>query len=309
MILFIGLAQAQYPDLSELQLAYFAGVALSFGGYLLLVPDILIRAAYAEFSLRESLKTLRRTWHLFRTWLRLVIRVRYYQTLLGIAWIVLLPLAESLVLVFALTQLIGTRNLNVPWVPFLLSGRMMFTVFRQVAMPNSTALVNSGGLINKVYFPREYLLLLHAGQTVIDFTFQFASLMVVCALFGLYPTFYYLYLPLPIIIMLMLGLGTGFYVSWFTLVVRDFHQLFSVIVLMLSYLAILYSRERVPNYLDSLPLVNPVLAVVESFRSIMVYEEQPNLPALLMAAVFAAIFLFVGYIFYKVNEDRISDYV
>lgn len=298
-----------FPDVSQLQLIYFYVIGWLLGALYVAIPGQLRAYAFTPVDMWEWLAALVRYRFLISTWLGYRIRSRYSQTALGIAWVVLMPLTSSLVLAFALTQLLGIRTPDVPFVLFLLSGAVIFSVFQSVVLPSTSIIAANGGVIGQIAFPREIILLLVVGEMLVDFFFQFLALLVVGLFFGYLPNVYYLLLPIPVFIMVMLAVGTGFLVSWISLVVRDFQQLVGVVMQLLLYTTIFYAQGSVANYLEFLRLINPLQAVAEAFRDIVLYGNQPPLLELIPAALMSFGILYVGYLTFKVNEDLFADYV
>lgn len=303
------LVLALLPELSQLQLLYFTGTSALIGVFVIVFPRRLRSNAYVPVSIGDDMRKLYANRHLLRMWLRYRIQTRYSQTVLGIMWIVLLPLAESLVLAFALSQLLGVRTANgVNFIVFLLSGQVVFRIFEYTVLRGQAGILSTMGLIKQVYFPREIVILLVLGEALVDFVFTFIAMLVINAMFGVWPNIYYVFLPLPIVLMICLAVGTSLIISWLAMIVRDIQQLIGVVMQLLFYATVFYSAERVPERYQFIPLVNPLSAVVESFRDVVIYNRPPDLLALVYPAALSLAVLYTGYIYFKVNEDRLVDF-
>ncbi len=297
------------PDISQLQLVYFAGSALVIGVLVVVLPTRLRASAYIHSTTLQDVREIYNHRQLILIWLRFRVQARYSQTILGILWIIVLPLSMALIMAFAFTQLLGrSSNLNVPFVAFLLSGQVMFGVFSHVVSHSRVDILSLMDLIQQVYFPREIVLLLILGEALVDFLFTFVAMLLINALLGIPPTIHLLLLPLPIFLMSTLSLGIGFIVSWLSLLIRDMQQLITVALQLLFYVTVLFSAENVDPRYEFLMSINPVSAIVEAFRDMTIYARTPDPVRLYLPVVLAFVILYFGYTFFKVNEDRLVDY-
>jgi ABC-type polysaccharide/polyol phosphate export permease len=295
-------------DVSWIQLGYYAAVALLYGTLLILFPGRIRQQSGVDFEIVAALRQLYKQRFLIFLWMNYRIRRRYSQTILGIAWIVLLPIAQSAVLAFAFSQLLGARSGDTPFVVFLLSGSVIYGIFGTTVGRSTSVVVGMSNITEQVYFPREILLLLLIGEILIDYIFTFIALVVISLLFGVYPNIYFMLLPIPVIFMIALSLGIGFFLAWASIVVRDLQQLTNVLLQLVFYSTVLFNVDRVGPNLAFLPAINPVSGITEAFRSIVLYSRQPDWWQFIFPSVLAVVLLYFGYIYYKVNEDRFADF-
>ena len=82
------------------------------------------------------------------------IRVRYKQTVLGVAWALLAPVAYTLIFVlfFQLAPVAPTGVL--PYVPTVFASMILWQFFSRGLADGGTSLSANANLITKVYFPR-----------------------------------------------------------------------------------------------------------------------------------------------------------
>ncbi|MEL6273357.1 MAG: hypothetical protein AAFR22_26370, partial [Chloroflexota bacterium] len=234
------------PGVSQLQMIYYAFMAMLLGAFLILIPGRLRQNAYRNLSIIDNLRQVHDHRHLLKLWLSYRIRSRYAQTLLGILWIIILPVMQSAVLAFAFTQLLGRgASTEVPFVAFLLSGAVIFGIFQSLVMRGVNALNGMRAVIKQVYFPREIIIVLLAGEVLVDFSFTFIALLVINAFLGILPNVYFLLLPIPIVLCLILGLGTSFLVTWLSLIIKDMQPLVGVLMQLMFYVTVLFNINMV----------------------------------------------------------------
>jgi lipopolysaccharide transport system permease protein len=86
------------------------------------------------------------------------LRVRYKQSLLGIAWAVLIPLSTTLIFAFVFTRAVKVQlDLDMPYVLFAYIGMVPWTFFSASLNGCVNSLVANRNLVTKVYFPHRAL--------------------------------------------------------------------------------------------------------------------------------------------------------
>ena len=104
--------------------------------------------------------------------------MRYKQTALGVAWIVLQPLLSTVVFTLIFGVLLKVPSDGAPYPLFALAALVPWQYFSGSMSRVGTSLVNSANLITKVYFPRLIIPLSGVLSTLVDFAIGFAVLIV-----------------------------------------------------------------------------------------------------------------------------------
>jgi len=293
-------------DVSQLQLGYAMGLGIGLGFTCVALPEI----AQSNVTQRplDHFRALWRYRFLVFIWLRYNILSRYSQTVLGILWIVLLPLITSLVLAFIFSEVLHIQLGNVPFVSFFLVALVPWNLFSQGIFGGTRAILGNLGLINQVYFPREILTLLALGESIVDFTFTFTSLLLINILYGLWPSIVFVHLLPLLAIQIMLTLGLMLFVSYLCVIVRDMPQLVAVIMQILFYLSpIIYPLDSIPEKYRWLAQLNPLVSLIQGYREVILFARPPHYSELIYPASAAIVVLTLGYLFFKQNESRLAD--
>lgn len=264
-------------------------------------------------SRANLLRDIHRMWRnrpLLMMWVRYNIRTRYAQALLGILWIVLLPLSTALVLSAVFSHIMRLQIPNVPFIAFFLSGFVAWGLFNQAISGSMRVMLGNLGLMNQIYFPRETLILTALGESLVDAGFMFVAMLAVNAVVGVYPTAYFLLLPLVLLAQIAFCLGAMFIVGYASIMIRDVPQLVTVLLQILFYLSpIIYPLGIVPGRYRFLITLNPMAALVEAYHSLIIYHTLPDWWDLIYPAVLGVAFLIFGYRTFKANEDRFVDMI
>src|SRR5271165_3039681 len=130
---------------------------------------------------------------LFLTWRD--VQVRYKQTVLGVAWAIIQPLATMLIFTLFFGQLAGMPSEDIPYPLFAFAGLLPWTFFSNALAGSGNSLVGSANLITKVYFPRMIIPGAAVVAGLVDFAIGFAVLLVLTAWYGVAVTWGWLLLP------------------------------------------------------------------------------------------------------------------
>lgn len=294
------------PDISSWQVVCFCVAGVVLGIVCIAVPFRI----YLNRPDTSLLADVGKVWHnraLLRIWLSFNIQTRYSQRILGILWIIILPISTAVVLTIAFTQFMRIQ-LDVPFIAFYLAALIPYNLFSNGIIMSAPAITGKLGIVTQVYFPREILVLVVLGELLIDFIFTFVSMLLVNALSGVWPSAVYLYLPFLTAILVGITLGSMLIVSSLTVLVRDIPQLAAVVMQLFFFLTpVIYPIETIPAGFRSFLILNPIAALVQAFRTIIVYGQSPDWVSLYYPLVFAGAILTLGYATFKSIEDEMAD--
>src|SRR6202040_3507670 len=123
------------------------------------------------------------------------VKVRYKQTVIGIAWVVLQPLMTMGVFTLFFGRLANLPSDGLPYPVFYFAALVPWAYFSTALQSCTSVVVDNQRVITKVYFPRLILPLSAVVCGLVDFAIRFVVLLVVTAVYGIKPTFAALWLP------------------------------------------------------------------------------------------------------------------
>ncbi|GAC1400366.1 MAG: hypothetical protein NVSMB52_13950 [Chloroflexota bacterium] len=304
VFLTVGTLTVFTPRQSGLQKGYFLLAAL-------VLVALLVPWQATRIQERSVVADLRRLWanrSLVNLWVRYNVRSRYSQTILGILWIVFLPLTTAFVMSIVFSQIMLVHISNVPFIAFFLAGFVPWGLFNQAVGGSMRSVIGNLGLINQIYFPREILVLSALGEALVDTFFMFVTMLVINAIVGIYPNWLYLILPLLILVQVAMTLGIMLIVGWLGVLIRDVPQLVSVLLQIAFYLsAVIYPVSIIPHHYRFFITLNPMGVIIEAYHRIIVYHQMPDWYSLIYPSGLAVGLLVFGYRLFKANEDRMAD--
>jgi lipopolysaccharide transport system permease protein len=244
----------------------------------------------------------------FLTWRD--VKVRYKQTVLGVAWALLQPLATMAVLSFFLSRVGGIAE-NVEHYPlFVLAGLLPWMFFSGAVTAAGTSVVGNQNLVTKVYFPRLIVPLSAAGAGLVDFVIAIGLLAVVMAFYTTPPGMSVFLLPVTILLLLVAALGVGILLAALTVAYRDFRYVVPYMIQLWMFATpSVYLPEGVlgPTSRAVMPL-NPAYGLVLNFRACALGGPVDWYALGVSGAVAAALFA-AGCLYFRRVERTFADVI
>ncbi|MEZ6193532.1 MAG: ABC transporter permease [Phycisphaerales bacterium] len=239
------------------------------------------------------------------------LRVRYKQTLLGVSWAVIQPLATMVVLHIFFGKVMGMaeRVGDVPYPVFLYAGLLPWTLFANAVTSSSNSLVGNAHILSKVYFPRLLLPLSATIVPVIDYCIAFAVLAGLMLWFKVPMTLGLLWLAPLILSTVIAVLGVGILLASLTVSYRDFRYVVPFMLQLWFFMTpVIYSIGFVPERYQWLMNLNPMAGTIDAFRA-AVLGQPVNIGAWLVSASVAVLTLLVGLMWFSKLERKFADVV
>lgn len=268
-------------------------------------------AVYKELGTTPHLlKDLFKHGDLLIAWTGRTLKARYKQSLLGILWAVVQPVARAIILTIVFTSFIPIDSGPIPYVLFSFTAMVPWMFFSTALTDMVTSLVSNINLVSKIYFPREILPVSLLLSRLVDFGIASVLIMVMLIIYRIPVNFVaLLFLPVIILVQLILTLGLGLLGAALNVFYRDINHLFVFIIQILFYATpIIYPISRVPEKFQVLLALNPMTGIVEAFRAVVLYQTFPNY-TLSIAAIISILFLLFGYWIFKTLEFSFADVI
>lgn len=199
------------------------------------------------------------------------IRLRYRQTLLGVLWTVLQPLAPMLVFSFVFYRLFVEFDQKIPYPIFVLTGLVPWLYFSNAVSKAGLSLVNNSYLIGKIYFPRLLLPLSSVLSGALDFAVSSGLVLLLVIYFRLELNWTIILLPFLWLLLILLALAIGTILASVSVFYRDVSNLLPFLLQLWMFLTpIVYPLEAISENRRWLLRLNPMTGIVENIRAILV---------------------------------------
>jgi len=266
-----------------------------------------------SFSPLDLLRELRELWQyrdLFYTLTVHRIKVRYKQSVLGLAWAILQPLSLMLIYTVIFSKIAKVPSEGVPYAVFAYAALLPWTFFSSSLTNATQGLVSHSQLVTKVYFAREILPLTYVSAAIFDFAVATTFLIALFFYYGVGLTVYALY-AIPIFILLT-ALATAFslFLSAMQVRFRDIGVAMPLLLQLWMFATpVVYPLSAVPQRFRGLYALNPLVGVIENFRRVVLQGVQPDFHSLTISAIVAAILLPLTYLYFKRVEATMADVI
>ena len=247
------------------------------------------------------------------------IKVRYRQTLLGAAWVVLQPLLTTVVFTIFFGRLAGMPSDGVPYMLWSLTGLIPWTYFSYVLTQASNSLISNQNLLKKVYFPRLLIPLSCCLDGLVDLAVVGILLTVLLIWNGIVITPAIALLPLIVAVVIATALGCGLWLAALNVRYRDVRYLVPFVTQFLMFVSpVVYPISIVPEYATLGGVVvparmlyglNPLAGIVEGFRYAIFGVGGFTGTLFLTSMVMGALLLASGLLYFSKTEREMADII
>jgi lipopolysaccharide transport system permease protein len=237
------------------------------------------------------------------------IKVRYKQTVFGVAWAVLQPIAYTVVFTVFFGRLAHVPHGHAPYALVALSGATLWLFFSNSVTQASSSLVTGAPLITRVYFPRLLATLSPVVAALVDLSLSFVVLVFVAAAYGYYPTTTHIWAVIPFtLIALVTAVGIGSWLAALNVKYRDVRYVVPVALQLWMFVSpVVYVPAHLTGPWLTAYFLNPLAGAVTGFRWAIVGGALPWQVGL--SAVTAAIVLPLGVVYFRAKEREFADVV
>ena len=245
---------------------------------------------------------------LLKTNVKKEIRGKYKGSFLGVLWSFLNPLLTVLVYAIVFPYIMRVKVPN--YLIFLIVAIIPWNFFTTCITTGCNCVWLNGGIIKKVYFPREILPVSVILAGLINFLISCVIILIFLLFGGVGFSIQLLWLPLIAIIQSLLSLGLLFILSAINVYVRDVEYVFAFFVNLLFYgPQILYTVDMFPQKISWLLNINPLAHLIDAYRSIFYYQTMPKFGSLLYLIIVSLIILIIGYSVFRKLEKGFAEEV
>jgi ABC-type polysaccharide/polyol phosphate export permease len=236
-------------------------------------------------------------------------KIRYRNMSMGVFWSLASPLVMMSVLTFVFRKIVSNSPIA-DFPLFVLSGLVPFNFFSVAWLNGSTSVFDNGALVKKVGFPREVVPVSSVLGNTVHFGMQTALLIAFALAWGkgVHPC--WLWLPVVMGFEIVFVCGLALICSAIDVYIRDVKYMVESANLVVFWLVpVFYSSDIIPLRYREVYSLNPVAAVVQAFRNILLEARAPHQTLLLKLALVSTAMLAVGWFVFGRLKRRFVDYL
>ena len=238
------------------------------------------------------------------------VKARYSQTLLGVSWAILQPVATMLVFWVVFGRLIGVESHGISYPLFCLTGLVVWNLFSQGMTNAAGSVVANQNQVTKIYFARLIIPLGAIGVVLVDFLIGVALLVALLLWEGVGIGPQILFAPLFVVMAAAVATGVGAALGALNVLYRDIRHLVGFLAqIWLFATPVAYPASLIPERWQWLAGLNPMAGIVEGFRWAVVGTPLPSLGLLGLSLVTSLAVLAGGVLLFSAIEDKFADLI
>jgi lipopolysaccharide transport system permease protein len=260
-------------------------------------------------NITVNLKELRQYRELFYFFTWRDIKVKYKQTVLGIAWALLQPIGMMLVFTFIFSRTLKLDfSTNIPYPLFVLSGIIIWNLFNGSVSHAGESMIHNSAIIKKIYFPRLIIPVSAILVNLFDFLMAFLVFIAISLFYSTVEWTALFYFPAAIILCLVASFGLGGFLSALNVKYRDFRYALPFFLQLLFFSSqVIYPISSIKNgSMKFLLALNPVNGAIELFR-VPITGISPDMNIVYTSLAAALILCFIGIVYFKKTESYFAD--
>jgi lipopolysaccharide transport system permease protein len=238
------------------------------------------------------------------------VKIRYKQTMLGAAWVIIQPLMTMVIFTVIFGQFARIPSDGLPYSIFTYTALLPWQYFSQAISRSSDSLVASAHLITKIYFPRLIIPISAVLAPLVDLAIAFVVLLGMMAWFGIPPYWNALFLSLFLLLALITALAVSLFLSVLNVKYRDVRYTVPFLIQFWMYASpVVYPVSIIPAQWRLLYSVNPLVGVIEGFRWALLGKGSPDFSIMVVSGTVVVALLLGGVIYFKKMERTFADVI
>ncbi len=258
----------------------------------------------------QTIKEIYSAKDLLWIWTRREIMIRYKQSILGVVWAILQPLALMIIFNVVFSFFIRVPTDGIPYPIFSYTALLPWTFFSTSLSFATSSLAGNMSLITKIYFPRLVLPLASIFAAFFDFLIASTVFIGLMIWYKIPLTWNLLWIPVIILIQVILTIGIVMPASAMNVFYRDIRFVVPLVLQLWLYATpIIYPMSAIPERYRWILPFNPMTGIIESYRLTILQGQQPNFLHLGTSMLISLIFLTVGFVYFKRVEFQFADLI
>jgi lipopolysaccharide transport system permease protein len=224
------------------------------------------------------------------------------RTYAGYLWWIFEPLMSLAVYYIAFKYIFhrDTENFAV----FLFSGIVVYRFFAGTVTRSAMSITRSHALMQQVYMHKSIFPISVVIVNLVKFCVTLMLVFIAVWVVGIPPTVSYLALPVLGLLIVLVTAGVSMICAAITPFFPDFQLILGTLMHLLIFLSgVFHDVSKLSPQLQGLLRLNPLAAIIEQFRMIMLYGQWPDWPLLIPAFLQGIIFVLIGWLLiHKFNK-------
>jgi lipopolysaccharide transport system permease protein len=242
------------------------------------------------------------------------IKARYRQSLLGIGWAILQPLAFMVVFSLVFGRFARLPSDGLPYPIFSYVALVPWTFLANALTTATIGLVSQRSVVTKTYFPREVIVISQVGARFVDFLAAGLVLAGMLVWYQIPMTPWLLLIPVLTIVEIALIVGLSLITSALNVSFRDLAPVVTLGLQVWLYVTpVSYALSLVHDNLSPalwpIYALNPMVGLTDAFRAVIAHGRAPDWGLLAISTAMSLVILLVAYVYFKSAERVFADII
>lgn len=239
------------------------------------------------------------------------VKVKYKQTLLGMAWAVIQPVMTMLIFTFLFGKVAKLPTEGIPYPIFSFTALLPWGLFVTALNQGSRSLVTHNNMVTKIYFPRLILPMSAVLSGLVDFAIAFVILIGLMFYYNVTPAWNLIWtLPFFLLLAVITALGVALWLSAINVQYRDVNQALPFLTqFWLFATPVAYSSSVISKKWQIVYSLNPMAGVVNGFRWALLGSGNGPDIALWVSAAISVLLLISGLFYFRSTEKTFADMI
>jgi len=237
---------------------------------------------------------------------------KYTNSMLGVGWTVIQPLAMIFVYTVIFSQLMRAKLPGVEgtfgYSIYLCVGVITWGYFAEIVGRAQGIFIENANLIKKLSFPRLCLPVTLVMNATVNFGIIFSLFLVFLMVTGNFPGWVFFAIIPILLVQVLFAIGLGITLGVLNVFFRDVGQLFGVVLqFWFWFTPIVYPLNILPVWLQSLMKLNPMATLIGSYQGVMVHGQMPDWFAILPVLLLSLFICLLGLHLFKKHSGELVD--
>ncbi len=254
---------------------------------------------------RNDIRELTHFWPVVHNMVAQDLRVRYQRSVLGFLWTLINPILMMGTLTMVFSQVFHDLNWKI-YAIYLFAGMTPWIMFGTAVNECATSIVGNEALIRKIYLPKLIFPLARVLINLTTFALSLLALYILAWLFGASFSTSMVLLPVITVLFATFAMGLGLILAVANTFYRDTGHLIGVLLQAWYFVTpIIWGRTDMSPALQARCWLNPAYPFIRMFQMIIYSAEWPTSDLFLAATLIATVSLGIGYVTFKLHENKL----
>jgi len=238
------------------------------------------------------------------------VKGRYSQSFFGIAWAIVQPLSAMIVFTIVFSRVANMPSDGVPYPLFAYAALVPWFFFSNSVASGTLSLITYRNIVTKTYFPREIVPLSQVCSRLIDFAAASVFYAGFMAYYRVSLGPWALMVPVFFGLLVLFTVGFTMATSAINVFYRDVNPVVQIALQLWLFLTpVAYPLSHISSRMRWLFVINPLTAIVEGFRTSLIFGRAPNWSVVSVSAAITIVVFASAFVAFKKMDKYFADVI